>query len=58
VTMLGWMAAGRVWVEEDNRITQRMTRFPCGDSVGGEELEPNLLGLGSLVAIDGYACLG
>jgi hypothetical protein len=56
--MLGWMAAGQVRVEEDNRITQRMTRFPCGDSVGGEELEPNLLGLGSLVAIDGYACLG
>jgi hypothetical protein len=45
VTVPGWLAAGRVWIEVGNRITRRMTQLPSGESHGGA-MEPNPSGLG------------
>jgi hypothetical protein len=50
VTAQGWPTDDRVWVEEGNQITRRMTQFPSGESLGGGELELGPLGLGFLVA--------
>jgi hypothetical protein len=41
----GWPTTGQVWDEVGNRITQRMTRLPSGESCDGDP-EPNPLGLG------------